>query len=288
LPDPIDPKFDAQGNSVYFTRMRYGGIDIAILGDRQFKESPAIAVPEGGVSNGWFKAEGFNPKTQSDKDVPLLGKRQEKFLEEWSTVWSDGDWIKFVFSQSPFSCLQTLPEGTFGGHQAGLTIYPIGELAPSDTPVADADSNGWPQSARNRTLRMIKKANAIHVCGDQHLGSVLRYGIDEYGDGTVAFCTPAIANTWPRRWMPQGMPILGNHEDGFGNKITVMAVSNPHISGHEPAALHDRAPGWGLLICDPSAKSVKINAWPRWATPRVLDEDQYPGWPITIEHAGKN
>jgi len=87
--------------------------------------------------------------------------------------------------------------------------------------------------------------------------------------------------------MPQGLPILGNHEDGFGNKVTVMAVSNPHISGHEPSALHDRAPGWGLLLCDPKTKSVTINAWPRWATPNATDTDQYTGWPITIKNAGK-
>jgi len=286
LPNPVDPELDAQGNTVYFTRMRYGGLDIAILGDRQFKESPAIAVPDGGVYNGWFKAEGFDPTTESDCDAPLLGERQEKFLDVWSTDWQEGDWIKFVFSQSPFDCLQTLPDGTFGGHQAGLTIYPIGESAPNDTPAADADSNGWPQTARNRTLRMLKKANAIHVCGDQHLGSVVQYGIDEHGDGTYVFCTPAIANTWPRRWMPNGLPITGNHIDGFGNKITVFAVSNPHISNHEPAALHDRAPGWGLLSCDPSTKSVQINAWPRWAKPNAPDSDQYPGWPFTVKNIG--
>ena len=68
--------------------------------------------------NGWFKREGFNPKTDSDCDAPLLGERQEKFLYEWSTDWQEGDWMKFVFSQSPFDCLQTLPDGTFGGHQA--------------------------------------------------------------------------------------------------------------------------------------------------------------------------
>ena len=145
LPDPVDARPDAQGNSVYFTRLQYGGLDIAILGDRQFKESPAIAVPEGGVYNGWFKAEGFDPKTQSDKDVPLLGSRQEAFLDTWSSDWNDEHWMKFLFSQSPFVCLQTLPEGTFGGHQAGLKIYPVGEAAPNDMPAADADSNGWPQ-----------------------------------------------------------------------------------------------------------------------------------------------
>ena len=287
LPTPVDPAFDAQGNSVYFTRLRYGGLDIAILGDRQFKESPAIACPEGEVYNGWFKAEGFDPKTQSDKDVPLLGSRQEQFLDSWSTDWQEGDWMKFVFSQSPFVCLQTLPQGTFGGQQAGLPVFPVGEKAPNDVPVADGDSNGWPQSGRNRAVRLLKKANAIHVCGDQHLGSVVQYGIEEHGDGTFVFCTPAIANTWPRRWMPKDKPILGNHEDGFGNLMTVFAVSNPHVSGHEPAALHDRVPGWGLLVCDPATESVTINAWPRWAEPNAPASDQYEGWPIFVEQAGK-
>ena len=80
------------------------------------------------------------------------------------------------------------------------------------------DSNGWPQTARNRTLNILKNSNAIHVCGDQHLGSVVQYGVDEHGDSLYAFCTPAIANTWPRRWMPNDLPISGKHIDGFGNK----------------------------------------------------------------------
>ena len=288
LPDPVDASPDAQGNSVYFTRLRYGGLDIAILADRQFKESPAIAVPEGGVYNGWFKADGFDPATQSDKPVPLLGKRQEAFLHEWSTDWMGDDWMKAVFSQTPFICLQTLPDGTFGGHQAGLQIHPIGQVAPDDTPAADADSNGWPQSGRNRALAMIKKANAIHVTGDQHLGYLARYGIEEHQDGTYVLCTPAIANTWPRRWMPKGKPITGDHLDGFGNMVTVLAVSNPHTYGHEPSALHDRAPGWSLLVCEPTTESILVEVWPRWASPDAPDSDQYDGWPITLQDIGRS
>ncbi|MCH2147268.1 MAG: hypothetical protein MK073_05575, partial [Phycisphaerales bacterium] len=60
LPDPVDAAPDANGNSVYFTRLIYGGFDIAIIGDRQFKESPAVSVPEGDVYNGWFRAEDCN------------------------------------------------------------------------------------------------------------------------------------------------------------------------------------------------------------------------------------
>jgi rhodanese-related sulfurtransferase len=196
--------------------------------------------------------------------------------------------MKFVFSQTPFVCLQTLPEGTYGGQQSGLTIYPPGKQSPNDVPVADADSNGWPQTARDRTLRIIKQANALHVCGDQHLGSLVQYGIDIHGDGTYVFCTPAIANTWPRRWTPQDLSITGEHEDGFGNKMTVLAVSNPQQTGKLPAALHDRSPGWGLLQCNPANSTVTINAWPRWAKPNAPDTDQYKGWPITLKQIGKN
>ena len=35
--------------------------------------------------------------------------------------------------------------------------------------IADLDSGGWPQSARNRALRVIRKGFPLHVCGDQHL-----------------------------------------------------------------------------------------------------------------------
>ena len=42
------------------------------------------------------------------------------------------------------------------------------------------------------------------------------------------------------RW-PGAPKYCGRFLDGFGNRMTVHAVSNPHRSGIEPAALHDRA-----------------------------------------------
>lgn len=286
LPDPVDAAPDANGNSVYFTRLIYGGLDIAIISDRQFKESPAVAVPEGDVYNGWFRAEGFNPSTDADKNVPLLGHRQESFMSEWATTQPEDTWLKLFFSQTPFVCLQTMPEGSRGGKQPGLKIHPIGEMASNDVPVADADSNGWPQSARNRAVAMLKEAGALHVAGDQHLGYVAQYAVDKHGDGTYVFCTPAIANTWPRRWMPRDKELTGHHIDGFGNKVTVHAVSNPHQYEQEPTALHDRAPGWGYIVCDPVSRTVTIEAWPRFAPPNADDSMQYDGWPIIIKEMG--
>ena len=137
------------------------------------------------------------------------------------------------------------------------------------------------------------QAFALHVAGDQHLGSCVRYGIDAHDDAGFAFCTPAIGNTWPRRWfpppdaaldgpLPGQPPYTGRFHDGFGNKITVHAVANPVASGHEPARLHDRVPGYGIVRLHPDTRKIDIECWPRWSRQGTADATPYRGWPITI------
>ena len=65
---------------------------------------------------------------------------------------------------------------------------------------ADLDSNGWPQTGRNKALRLIQKANAIHVAGDQHIATLIQHGIDRFQDGPWAFVVPAIVNDYYSRW----------------------------------------------------------------------------------------
>ena len=285
LPDPVDPEPVGEGYSVYFTDMNYGGISFAIISDRQFKESPTIAVPEGRVRNGWFTAEGFDPATDGDApDAPLLGERQERFLASWINDWEHDDWTKVLVSQTPFACVQTLPNGRRGGGQPGLTIFETGGYAENDEPCQDADSNGWPQSGRNRALDIIQPAQVLHLCGDQHLAFVAQYGVDQHRDGGVVFCTPAIANTWPRRWMPRdnGVPRpFGDHLDGFGNRVSVDAVANPHQRGFEPTALHDRSPGFGIVRFNPREGSILMEAWPR-SIGFDPTAGQYEGWPVEV------
>ena len=290
LPAPADPTPVEQNISVYYTDMDYGGISFAILHDRQFKDSASVMVPAGKVKNGWFTAAGFNPATDGDNPAaPLLGDRQEAFLHEWA-IESRPTWTNVILSQSPFACVQTLPSGKRGGSQRSITMLPLGEVA-KDVKSADADSNGWPQTARDRAVALLNEAGALHITGDQHLAFVVRYGIDDYGDSGYVFCTPAIANTWPRRWMPteaganrnaDSPTYTGDFVDGFGNLITVLAVANPHQYGHEPAALHDRAPGYGIVRFNRQSRAVTLECWPRSAPPNAPDSDQYEGWPITI------
>jgi hypothetical protein len=79
------------------------------------------------------------------------------------------------------------------------------------------------------------------------------------------------------------MPLYtGRYFDGLGNRVTVHAVSNPYISGKEPARLHDRAPGYGIVRFNKKTQLISIECWPRYSDPESFEPEQYPGWPITI------
>lgn len=287
LPDPFDPRPVEQGISVYYSELVWGGLSFAILEDRKWKSSPTVMCPEGKCINGWFRNPNYDPAKQADVDgAVLLGSRQLAFLKHWAESTRDGVWAKCALSQTIFANLATLPtKASNDGVVPGLRVFGKGDYAPHDKLAADGDSNGWPQSGRNRALRLLQKANAFHIAGDQHLASFIRYGIDNWDDATHAFCVPSIGNTFPRRWFPPesaraGEPLpgkpayTGHYLDGFGNKITVHAVANPVKSGLSPARLHDRSPGFGIVRFTRADNTITAECW------RRSGKSQYPGWPI--------
>jgi len=293
LPDPYDPTPVEQEITVYYTSMLYGGVSFAIIEDRKWKSPPKLLIPKAQIVNGWAQNPAYDPVREGDvPGAELLGERQLKFLNEWSKDWSGGAWMKVVVSQTIFANLATLPQGS--GSDAvvpKLRVVRPGEYPENDLPVADHDSNGWPQTGRNKALREMRRAFALHIAGDQHLGSTIQYGIDDWNDASWAICVPSVANVWPRRWFPPkpgrnhkpGMPrYTGEYLDGFGNKMTVWAVSNPIARGIEPAVLHDRAPGYGIIEFFRKTREIRLANWPRWVDPSQPGAKPYEGWPITI------
>jgi alkaline phosphatase D len=290
LPFPYDSTPVQQGIGVYYCTVNYGGISFAVIEDRKFKSAPKGLLPDAEVWNGWPQNEDFDPKTQADvPGADLLGERQLLFLEDWAADWRDGIWMKAILSQTLFSNVATLPEGAKSG--SIITSLPIpgpGVYAENDRPVADMDSDGWPQTGRNKAVKAMRKGFAVHICGDQHLGSTIQYGVEDWRDSGYAICVPSVANFWPRRWFPSrpgknpppGSPrYCGDFEDGFGNKITVFAVSNPTQTEREPRRLHQRAPGYGIVRFQKSTREIVFENWPRWASP--LKDTPYPGWPVS-------
>ena len=221
LPDCPDPAPVERGITVYFSRLRVGGVDFAILEDRKFKSGPAGKIPQMGPRPDHINDPDYDPKSIDRQGLQLLGERQEKFLREWGQDWTGAE-MKAVLSQTAFC-------GAV--HMHGK---PDGRL------LADLDCNGWPQTSRNRALREIRRAWATHLCGDQHLAVVVKHGITDFGDGPYGFTSPALVNTvYGRWWHPvdekpgpnpvPGSPLAwtGDFKDGLGNRISMLAYANP-------------------------------------------------------------
>ncbi len=296
LPDPYDPTPVKQGIGVYYTHWNWGPLSFAIIEDRKFKSAPLHIFPkEAKIRNGFISKPDF--KDESYLNAPnaeLLGARQEQFLEEWVQDWKQGAKMKILLSQTNFCTVGTLPKGSLGDDVVpSLAIPELGQYVSGDDMTRDMDSNGWPHSKRNKAVDIIRKGFTLHLAGDQHLGSVVHYGVEEFGDAGFAFAGPALNNIWPRRWWPtlspnhkplEGKPLYtGNFEDGFKNKITLHAVASPRKTGLKPAIIHDRATGYGVVLIDPETRDITFECWKRSADPENDPSNgQYIGWPITI------
>lgn len=266
LPDPYDPTPIDQGIGVYYTNLNIGGIDFAILEDRKFKSGPAGKIPQQGPRPDHIRNPAYDPRTVDVEGLKLLGDRQLQFLDHWGNQ-KDGIAMKAVLSQTGFCG---------GAHLHGQKENRLH---------ADMDSNGWPQTGRNKALRLIKKANAIHIGGDQHLATFIQHGIDEYEDGPYAFIVPAIVNNYYSRWWwPEDekagensngrLPWTGRYLDGFNNKITMEAYVNPESSSG--------GSGYGLIKFDKAKQAVTFECWPREVDVTEDESKQFQGWPITI------
>ena len=292
-PDPYDPTPIDRGINVAYTALLYGGVSFAIVEDRKWKSAPTEVLPRADIVNGWAQNPRWDAARHSDAPgAQLLGERQLEFLNEWALDWSGGAWMKALISQTIFANVATLPKGTRSDRiTSKLKVMEPGEYAQGEAPVQDHDSNSWPQTGRNKALRAIRKGLAVHIAGDQHLGSTIQYGIDDWNDAAWAICVPSVANIFPRRWFPAqpgrnqkpGSPRnTGEYRDGFGNRMTVHAVSNPIANGVEPTALHHRAPGYGIITLDRATRKITFANWPRWVNPAEPGAKPYDGWPITV------
>ncbi len=266
LPDPFDPTPIQQGIGVYYTNLIVGGIDFAILEDRKFKSGPKGKIPQQGPRPDHIRNPNYDPKSVDVAGLELLGNRQLTFLDTWGQQ-NEGIAMKAVLSQTGFCG---------GAHLHGKKENRLH---------ADMDSNGWPQTGRNKALQAIKKANAVHIGGDQHLATVIQHGINEFEDGPWAFIVPALVNNYYSRWWwPEDekagknsndkLPWTGQYLDGFNNKITMQAYVNPESTS--------RGSGYGLIKFKKAANQVVFECWPREVDVSTDTARQFTGWPITV------
>jgi alkaline phosphatase D len=251
-PDAFDPTPVQQKISVYYCTFRYGCVRFAVVEDRKFK---------GGDAD-----EKANGKPYNLNSLPLLGARQEAFLQQWAN--SDPGFFKVCLTQTLWGCLMT-----------------------SGTTTDLSDSNGSTPAARLRAISLVRSAGGLLLAGDQHLASVVRHGINTFTDGPVQFTAPPAGTSYARWFQPgplpnsEGRPYTGDYVDAFGNKMHVIAVANPLVSWPAMQAaggtrdVGDAAikrDGFGIVRIQPAQQTYQLNCWP------AQGAFQYPGWPITL------
>lgn len=273
-PDAYDPTPSLQNIIQYYGPLTYGRVSFAIVADRQYKSGPEGKVPATGGRADHVKDPKFDPKVADVPGLVLLGAKQEEFLEKWVRDWRGAE-MKAVISQTIFTSFPT----THGGERAVLR--------------ADYDSNGWPQTPRNRALRTIRKAFAFHLAGDQHIPGVIHYGVDTHRDAGIGFAGPA-ANCGYTRWFePEKTPWLkpaqpgltGDFVDHFGNPMTVLAVKNGAIQARGAdliEVLEEKSSGIGLVTFDKRRRRIRIDCWP-YRADVTRSDTQWAGWPLELD-----
>jgi len=286
LPDPYDATPVARGIGVYYTSLNVGGVDFAILEDRKFKTGPKGLVRGTGPRPDHVNEEGFDASRLDVPEARLLGDRQLAFLEAWGRDWTGAE-FKAVLSQTVFgNAAHRHGPGLWGGSPKVDLRKQRGNRL-----VADLDSNGWPQSGRDRALRAMRKAFATHLCGDQHLATLVHHGVDDWRDSGVGFASPSIVNYYVRWWDPQevavdpiegALPDLGSYRDGLGNRLTMLAYVNPDPDRVIEGDWGPRAEGYGLVRFDKQTREITYEVWPRMVDVTSAEARPYEGWPVTL------
>lgn len=290
LPDPFDPTPVARGIGVYYTALTVGGVGFAIVEDRKWKTGPRGLIADKQGRSDHFADPSFDTTRLDVPEARLLGERQLRFLDQWARDWH-GVAMKAVLSQTVFAN---------AAHRHGPGVWGKGATVdlrkqPGERLVADLDSNGWPQSGRNRALIAIRRAFATMLGGDQHLATLIHHGVNEFGDAGVSFVSPSIVNYYVRWWDPIEPPLrafdgplpkCGDYLDGFRNKITMLAYVNPdpdRVLATTPDGnpWGPRAEGYGLVRFDVRARTITYEVWPRHVDAAASGALPYAGFPVT-------
>jgi len=280
LPEPYHSKPLPGGIKTWHTHLVYGNVSFAIISDRMFKSGPElIREAEGRLDH---IKEPLQPNQLEDPKLELLGNLQMEFLEHWVNDWN-GSNMKVLLSQTLFC--------NVGTHHGNDKMFLYGDM----------DSGGWPKQKRDEVIRLIRKANAFHINGDQHLPFIVQYSVDEPRDAGYTFCTPAISTGYIR-WgepdivkapythrPPHGLPNTGIYKDVFGNTNYIYAVGNPndnYQSSNRYQRAQNKASGFGLITFNTAERTITINAYRFLADKEnPTENDRFPGWPLTISQS---
>jgi alkaline phosphatase D len=228
-PDAFDSTPIQQGITVSYGAFTYGGISFGFVEDRKHKYGPDPVDPNS------------NPTTIDT--LPLLGARQELFLDRWRSMHAGQP--KVLMTSTVYAVVQTEADGSAR---------------------QDPDTQSYRQ-ARDRALGLVKAAGAVLVSGDRWFeppGLPNALGTPYTGDFTDGygnkFRSLAIAN-------PRVTQANYRAAKGKGNGLGDRALKRE---------------GYGLVHIDKRAGQFVFESWSWDVDPKAAGAKQFPGWPYRL------
>ena len=117
------------------------------------------------------------------------------------------------------------------------------------------------------------------ISGDLHYATILRHGIDDWGDGPWTYSLPAFGSGQGRIWDPQRPPQggaipgrdgTGNYHDRFGNKLTLDAKADGIV-------------GYGTILFDKETREITLEIHPMDPDTSDPVDIEVLGWPKVIK-----
>ncbi len=277
LPASVDTLLSEAGIESYYTNFKYSNVGFAVIESQKFKTPPAKAIIELVPVNGFVLNTDVKVKKYKNKEAILLGRKQLKFLNDWAGDWNNES-VKIVLSSKDFVKISSFTDSLFKEYEEpDLTGMRFDHKPKLEMRSKDMSYHGWPIEARDKTLRVIRKGFGFILTSGERTGSLTHLGIKSWGDAAVSFAVPPVYNTNPGRWQIKKLPKyhktrnINDNFDGFGNKITVLAVTNPTHQFED-----SYASGFGIITIDKVGQQIESDC-------KIIHNNElvsYPGWPI--------
>lgn len=291
MPPPYNPRADLRGAEPWYTRLVYGGVDLAVVEDDLM--APDTLTTGIGQKN---NSSGIAKRT-----------RQLRFLKDWTNSWDDVD-IKAVVTNT--SSIQHITQPPAPSGQKENHPSASGQEKEKISPVLQLNhkTSHTTSSQVKEVVSQVRKSHALVIKGGSRMPYLIHHGINDWEDAGYEFGFPSwsqatpphpavrvmqnksIADsvlidslTLPAKFRdPHGHPIIletltkgsdrnktgGPRQKGFG------------IEHHDTSYLSGMVPGFGIVRFNTRDQEISISVWPAEGDPQ--NTQPFSGWPVDL------
>lgn len=291
MPPPYNPQPDSRGVEPWYTRLVYGGADLAVVEDDLMQPDT--------LTTGIRERNNFPVVTKRD--------RQLRFLKNWTNSWDDID-IKAVVTNTSSIQHITQPPAPSGSKE---NLSPAGGQE-GEKPQFLLQLNKKASHATSNqvkgVLSQIRKSHALIIKGGSRMPYLIHHGIHDWEDAGYEFGFPSWSQaTLPHSAemviqnknttdsvLPDSLTLAAKFRDPHGHPLilkTLTKGNDRNLSGgpqnksldrvnHDTSNLSGMVPGFGIVRFNTRDQKISISVWP--AEGDHQNTQPFSGWPVDL------